>query len=80
MALTLDFIAYHQGSILLKHPSLHDFRPPCDKPQVINKRYETSKARAERIEGESKRAILEKLMFNEREPNRKYYLRQRENL
>ena len=38
------------GSMLLKHPSLHDFRPQCDKKQIINKRYELAKDRASRLE------------------------------
>ena len=65
---------------MLKHPSQHDFRPPCDKEQIYNRRYELAIDRAARKEKEHKSAILEKMTFNEGEPYKKYYLRQRENL
>ena len=65
---------------MLKHPSHHDFRPHCDKEQIYNRRYETSNDRATRMETTHKNNILEKLKYNEEEPNRKYYLRPRENL
>ena len=68
------------GSLLLKHPSQVDFRPPCDKEPMYNRRYETSMDRATRKEIEHKATILEKLNYNENEPNRKYYLRPRDNL
>jgi hypothetical protein len=78
--LNIIILGYINGSVLLKHPSIHDFRTKTDKPNVYNRKYEPSVDRANRIAQENNEAILEKLRYNENEPRRKYFLRPRVSL
>eukprot|EP00347_Sterkiella_histriomuscorum_P000773 403374559 len=76
-----DFAAtYLKGSLIMKHPSLIDFREKSDKANICNKRYETTKDRAIRLEKEQQNAILEKLEYRQDDPLRKYFYRSRQNL
>ena len=68
---------YMNGSIIMKHPSLHEFRTKSDKMNIYNSKYEQSKDRALRLQVEHHEGYLEKYEWNEGEPIRKYYLRPR---
>lgn len=69
---------YEHGSVLLKHPSLYEFRDKSDKIPMYNRKFESSMDRANRIEDENSKAILERLVFDENEPRKKHHLRARE--
>lgn len=47
----------------MKHPSLIEFRDKSEKANICNKKYETAKDRAQRIENEQHNALLERLEY-----------------
>jgi hypothetical protein len=64
----------------MKHPSLIEFREKSDKTNLYNRRYETAVDKANRIEKELQNAMLEKKLYKDDDPLRKYFLRPREQL
>lgn len=75
--LSKTFVAYNNGTVLVKHPSLIEFREKSDKANILNKKFETSVQRASRIEKEHKNALLEKIEYRDDDPLRKYFYRTR---
>jgi hypothetical protein len=65
---------------MVRHPSLIEFREKSDKTNLYNRTYETSVDKANRLEKEHKNAMLEKVLYKEDDPLRKYFLRPREHL
>ena len=48
-----SILDYEHGSILLKHPSLYEFREKSDKIPMYNRKFESTKDRGDRIEVEN---------------------------
>ena len=67
------------GSIQLKHPDLMEFREKSEKMNFYNRHHESDKERVMRAQKEAKQRILEK-DYNEKEPNKKHYLKPRVSL
>lgn len=70
-------IAFMQGSYPLKSPVQY-FKDKSDYVGVVNRNYETSKDRANRIEKANKEKVFQHTVFREDEPSRKYFLRRRQ--
>lgn len=71
-------LGYLKGSVILYHPSLHDFREKVDKMNLYNFRYETSETRASRKQQEFHDVMREKNDLDEKEPNKQSHLRKRD--
>jgi hypothetical protein len=63
--------------VVLRHPSLNDFREKSEATGIINRHHESTLARMERITLENKEAALERLEYKMDDPTRKYFLRAR---
>lgn len=53
------------------------FKDKSDYVGVVNRNYETSKDRANRIEKANKEKVFQHTVFSDDEPSRKYFLRRR---
>lgn len=60
---------------MMKHPDLIEFRTKSDKMNFYNRKYEQDAERIAWIQKEKKDEILEKLDYNEHDPNRKHFLK-----
>ena len=64
----------------MRHPSLIDLRQKSEKANLYNRTYEESVDKANRMEKEQQAAMLEKLLYKQDDPLRKYFLRPRDQL
>ena len=73
-------LAYQKGSVIMRHPSLIDLRQKSEKANLYNRTYEQSVDKAKRLEKEQQAAMLEKLLYKQDDPLRKYFLRPRDQI
>ena len=59
----------NKGSVILSHPSLHNFREPCEKPNIYIRQYKTQDQRVQDSTHDYHNAYLELPPYNNKSPH-----------
>lgn len=59
----------NKGSVILSHPSLHNFREPCEKPNIYLRHYKTQDQRIQDSKNDYHNAYLELPPYNTKSPH-----------